>query len=224
MILRGITKPQLVNCLDAIQDDYDNNVIFNNFEVKNHKVNTKGIGATDISGAVIVARRHNEKKGIVLQINQNKWEYPTKIYQNPFLEHQNYRIEHAVRDSSQYVVAVLHGRDLVREAIVKTPELVVDFLRNNENTNALSFTLRVRDSKGVGARRSWSGRRTVSACWHAHRDVMKNIFEINEHANLYTAMAHYKGKESFYELYPATGWANCGSQMQPACAEELCDC
>jgi hypothetical protein len=105
---------------------------------------------------------------------------------------------------------------------------VIDVLKNNLNAKRIDFTLRVRDSKKAGHRLSAGGwnkqRRMVSACWHVHRDVMIEIFDINPSARLHTALAKYEGKTDFYEKYEETGYKNVGSQMFPACPIELCEC
>lgn len=218
MILRGISQLQLTQCLSNCQDTYDNNLKFNRFEPVGHKMNTKGIRAVDMSGAVIITKK--DGKGIVLRINDND-DWHTD-YQNPFLPHQHYRIRIDVPD--RYYVMISVDNCAIREKLFKTPELVVDYLRNNEDVNAIAFTLGVHDSKKAGAHRSARGRRTVSACWHVHRDVMKKIFKMNEHANLRTTMAHYKDKESFYKLYPNTAYMMAGSIMHPAHVSDLCEC
>lgn len=86
------------------------------------------------------------------------------------------------------------------------------------------FTLRVKDSKGPGARRSHSGRRLVSACWHAHRDVMVELFDFAPDALLVTAMARYEGREGFLREYPGTGSVNLGSAFEPMAYRDACDC
>lgn len=99
------------------------------------------------------------------------------------------------------------------------------FNREPERTgNFISFTLRVEDSRGPGARRSHSGRRLPSACWHAHRDVMSLIFATNPRAILVSAMARYEMREGFERLFRATGQQNIGSMMQPLAMQDACDC
>lgn len=82
----------------------------------------------------------------------------------------------------------------------------------------------VLDSRGWGARRSWSGRHGKWACWHAYRDVLTEIFEINPNARVKTSLADYRGVDGFESSYPATAYKNIGSMMQPAYMPELCDC
>ena len=75
-----------------------------------------------------------------------------------------------------------------------------------------------------GARRSWSGRRIKASCWHAYRDVLAALFDVNPAARVKTAMADYNGRDAFYDRYPATAHRNIGSMMQPAHMPDMCDC
>jgi hypothetical protein len=63
-----------------------------------------------------------------------------------------------------------------------------------------------------------------SQCWHGYRDVLIEVFNINPAARVYTAMAKYRGKESFYREYPQTGHRNVGAPIAPVTMPELCDC
>src|SRR5215217_2038483 len=47
--------------------------------------------------------------------------------------------------------------------------------------------IKVGNSRGSGARRSWSGRRMPVACWHAYRDVLAKLFERFPNAKVRTA-------------------------------------
>jgi hypothetical protein len=86
------------------------------------------------------------------------------------------------------------------------------------------FTLKVRDSKEIGAHRSSSGRRTVSACWHAHRDVMHAIFYVDPSASLTSGLVRYEGLDSFLDRYLSTYHHNAGSMMSPVPYGSLCSC
>lgn len=83
--------------------------------------------------------------------------------------------------------------------------------------------IRAESSRGPGARRSWSGRRTVSACWHAHRDFYRALFAAYPQATVQTTMARYTAS-NFEDVYPGTGNQNIGSMFAPAYMPELCDC
>lgn len=83
--------------------------------------------------------------------------------------------------------------------------------------------IRAESSRESGARRSWSGRRTVSACWHAHRDVFRAVFAQFPDTVIITSMARYTA-DNFEDVYPKTGNQNIGSMMQPAYMPELCEC
>lgn len=75
-----------------------------------------------------------------------------------------------------------------------------------------------------GQKRSWQGRRTAACCWHAYRDVLIEVFNINPEAKVKTMFAKYYGREEFYKLFPLTQYRNVGSAFQPITAGELCDC
>lgn len=79
-------------------------------------------------------------------------------------------------------------------------------------------------SDGPQARKSWQGRRTRAACWHAYRDAVRAVFAVYPHAVITTALARYEGSEGFEAVYPATADHNIGSMMQPAYMPDLCNC
>lgn len=80
------------------------------------------------------------------------------------------------------------------------------------------------DDLAPGQRRSWQGRRINAACWHAYRDALQELFNTEPDAKVSTAFAKYHGAEQFSEKFPATGWANIGSMVQPVQYREACDC
>ena len=89
--------------------------------------------------------------------------------------------------------------------------------------NRASFTIRARNSAAHGARRSWQGRRTVAACWHAHWDVLAVLLEKHPHATVKTAMATYTA-DTFEDRALDTATISIGSMMQPTYMPELCNC
>jgi hypothetical protein len=86
------------------------------------------------------------------------------------------------------------------------------------------FTLRVKDSSGPGARQSARGRKTVSACWHVHRDIMRAIFGAFPDAILVSALARYDGKAGFLADFAETGNINVGSMLEPRRMRDCCNC
>jgi hypothetical protein len=90
--------------------------------------------------------------------------------------------------------------------------------------NAASLRLSVASSRGPGARRSHSGRRMAAACWHAHRDVLRELFSQYPHATVRTALATYRGREGFEDWFEMTGATNVGSIAEPQRMDEACDC
>lgn len=93
----------------------------------------------------------------------------------------------------------------------------------NRAGNRFRQRLRVRDSRGRGARRSWSGRRQPAACWHTVRDVVRATLAQYPGAVFRTAYAVYDA-ETFEERYPRTGTINVGSLAQPVTMPDLCEC
>lgn len=81
----------------------------------------------------------------------------------------------------------------------------------------------VEDSRGTGARTSWSGRACKAACWHAFRDVIRDVLDNNPRAVVVTSLARYT-KENFEDTYPSTGYVNVGSMASPAYMPNLCNC
>lgn len=96
---------------------------------------------------------------------------------------------------------------------------------STSRATVVRFTLRVRNSSGPGAHWSaGSGRRTVAACWHAHRDVLRRIFAHYPDARITTAFATYDGVSGFNRTFPGTYDHNAGSMMYPVCYGDLCLC
>lgn len=102
--------------------------------------------------------------------------------------------------------------------------LAIERYARQKSPRSVQIRIIVNSSRDPGARRSWSGRRTISACWHAHRDVYRAILTAHPAATIATAMATYRGIEGFEQTYPGTAYKNIGSMMQPAYMPELCDC
>lgn len=79
----------------------------------------------------------------------------------------------------------------------------------------------VTNSRGPGARRSWSGRHGPWASWQAYRDVLTELFHRYPEARVRTGLAVYNGREGFEETFPATGYHNVGSMIEPVTMPEL---
>lgn len=91
-----------------------------------------------------------------------------------------------------------------------------------------SFTLRVAEKDVVGAYRTGSGRRSIYACWHVHRDVMSALFTLHPYAVLNTGAGRngtvYRGRDHFADTFPATAWQNVGSEAKPVHRWNACKC
>lgn len=82
------------------------------------------------------------------------------------------------------------------------------------------LTLRVKSSKGPGARKSASsGRAMVAACWHVHGHFFEALFELNPRAVVMVGGGQRITAES-------GNWKdrNIGSQVHPVMFSEACGC
>lgn len=98
---------------------------------------------------------------------------------------------------------------------------------NRHSPNVITLTIRALYSNRLGARRSYSGRRSISACWHAHRDVIRAILTRYPEATITTGLLgpiRYEGLQHFEATYPDTGSIDIGSMFQPAQIADLCEC
>lgn len=98
--------------------------------------------------------------------------------------------------------------------------------------SSVRLKLRVKDSAGPGAGISIDRfgstkkgyRRKVSACWHAHRDVLAEIFRACPDARVKSVMADYRGADDFERKFPDTAHVNIGSMVYPVAAGDSCLC
>lgn len=93
-----------------------------------------------------------------------------------------------------------------------------------------SWTLKVRSSSLQGAHHSApligneTGRRTVSACWHCHRDVMCEIYDRDPNARIASGMIKYANVQDFVDNFGSTYYRNAGSMARPVRYGTLCLC
>jgi hypothetical protein len=78
--------------------------------------------------------------------------------------------------------------------------------------------LKVKNSKGKGARKSPNNRRLPHACWHAYGYFISRIFELDPEAVVYTAGEIFRKHNWYWK-----DW-NAGSLLNPVYISELCDC
>ena len=95
-----------------------------------------------------------------------------------------------------------------------------------ELTAAITFTLRVIDSRGIGAHIAASGRRSTSLCWHGHRDVMWELFHRFPEARLKSRDDDYHGVAEFLLTYEETGEEAIALNIynKIGCRKEQCKC
>jgi len=85
--------------------------------------------------------------------------------------------------------------------------------------NAWQVTLKVKDSKGIGARRGFHGRRKlINACWHVYGDFFDALFSLNASAIVSSAGKTITAKGGNWQ-----DW-NAGSVMNRIPMSSLCEC
>jgi hypothetical protein len=99
-----------------------------------------------------------------------------------------------------------------------------DVRTTRDGTHIVRFRLRVLRSDEKGAHISASGRRTVSACWHANRDAMRIVFATDPAASISSALARYTDRDHFLTTFPRTYYSAAGSQARPIHYGKLCAC
>lgn len=89
----------------------------------------------------------------------------------------------------------------------------------------LAFSISVASSRGPGHRvTAGNGRRLRAACWHAWRDFLAALFELNPQCTVRTSLATYRGRDGFQRDFPATFHHNHGSLLKPHEYGTLCEC
>ena len=115
------------------------------------------------------------------------------------------------------IVRIVSAKLYKKNIIFKNgPEMV--------NSKKLTFALTVKRSDQPGGRRTATGRKVAAACWHAHRDVMQELFNQFPKARIKSSMADHCGKEEFENNFPETAWINIGSEIQPCYLNDACEC
>jgi len=100
----------------------------------------------------------------------------------------------------------------------------------NKECTAFTFILRVKSTRGPGTKWSvdtfgYRGRRTIFACWHAHRDFLREVFAINPNAYVRTDIAVYKGEQDFKLKLPGTYYSLLGlHRVLPPPIGKRCNC
>lgn len=113
--------------------------------------------------------------------------------------------------------------DVTRDQLDEALELANTVFENNLIWNRAPeragrkwrCTLRVKDSGGPGARRGHTGRRMISACWHAHGAFFASLPE----------GTNVKAGPHIMHL-PEGNWQdwNAGSRLRPVSIASLCEC
>jgi len=94
----------------------------------------------------------------------------------------------------------------------------ITFNRFDIERSLIRATLRVIDSKKVGSRLSYSGRRLTSACWHVHGRFFEIVLKINPNAKITTSFARIDKNGGNWED------KDIGSMINPLMFSEACQC
>ena len=94
----------------------------------------------------------------------------------------------------------------------------VIFKRLTPEGRRYRFTLRVKDSKGDGAKTGYTGRHTISACWHVHGNFFDALLEIKPDAVIQSASKTISSNGGNWQ-----DW-NIGSILNPLYFSESCNC
>jgi hypothetical protein len=119
--------------------------------------------------------------------------------------------------------------------------LTTVYIRDESNSRGprCSVRLRVHSSREAGARSSASGRRSVAACWHTVRDVLKAVYldypdvrvvsglgkrVSNDNGGYTFKKVTYKNSAHFEATFPDTKYINVGSEWYPSYIGDNCEC
>ena len=88
----------------------------------------------------------------------------------------------------------------------------------NQKGDAFNVTLRVKDSRGAGARRGYTGRRLINACYHVHGYFFQILFMLNPQIQI-------KSLNNNISEHNIWGFdRNIGSIMNPLYLSDACNC
>lgn len=136
-----------------------------------------------------------------------------------------------------YGVSFIHVYRVVRDVSSALYDGNISVRTGEDRTNGAgpraTFTLRAHDTTGPGAKGSASAfgkgtgpkgrRRTISACWHTHYDVLAELFARFPAARVVTKIATYTAP-TFRDRALETSHLNVGSELFPVIAPDCCEC
>lgn len=116
---------------------------------------------------------------------------------------------------------------VVRKALVKlnkkykkNPIRLNDFLVKSDRK--VQFTIRCSKSSYIApARVAPSGIHTRAVSWQAHKEFMRNLFDIDPNARISTTIETYSGKAEFVAKHPDTYTHNVGNEFKPIAIGDL---
>ncbi len=99
------------------------------------------------------------------------------------------------------------------------------FKRIEKEGRGFRLTLRVKNSRGKGAKLGFDGKRhTVAACFHAHKAFLKELYDLAPGAKTISSQAIFEGKTQFDANAHFVGQKNIGSVMRPLEYGQACNC
>jgi hypothetical protein len=119
---------------------------------------------------------------------------------------------------------MVHISGLTREAIDialentnKKFEDNIIFNRIEKSGFKFIVTLKVNSSSGSGARRGFTGRKMINACWHVYGVFFDECFALNPSCTI---------KQCGQKVTPENNWTdiNIGSIMRPMMYSDACKC
>jgi hypothetical protein len=106
----------------------------------------------------------------------------------------------------------------------ESPDHNLTTRRLDPTAQGVNVTLRVANSAGLYAKRGYSGRRTVAACYHGHYEFMAALFRNRPNAKIRSAMATFDGVGEFNASANYLAGRNVGSMMRPVAFGDMCEC
>jgi len=84
--------------------------------------------------------------------------------------------------------------------------------------NSFRVTLKVKDSKNIGARRGYTGRRLINACYHVHGYFFQILFMLNPQIQI-KSLNNNISENNIWDFD-----INIGSIMNPLYLSDACHC
>lgn len=195
MIVNNVSKIEIFQSLDEVNKEYENNL-----DLFVESVWVKPVRQVSVNrfGDTLVVKYKNK----IYHIKIGRQEE-----QNPFNPASTYEISECTKAQyypKQWTVKVkFPDRYLVKT--INDEQGVVNTLMSYEAMKKFNVRMTILSLNKPGVLLGQDHRRRLrSCCWHAHRDWMIALYDINPNVIIQTRMARYKNREHFHETYPGT--------------------